>query len=537
MKKSTLALSVVAALGTLGFASNALAIGEIGVGTTATTMVENLDGIGHKLVFPYFTVQGDNATLVNITNTDTVNGKLVKVRFRGATNSDDLFDFQLLLSPGDVWTGSLTQSTAGPALLRTVDTSCTLPVAVKDAAGSQFSTGRVDPTPVNGSPSNETREGYVEVLNMADIPVNTTTGSLYNTIKHVNNTPACNDAILEATLGKDYATYAAATSTTVSTTAGVSGQMANPTGGLTGDWIILNQANTAAWSGSAYAIEAHDGAGASAAGNLVFWPQKFGTPTIPGGLAVVDQSVTADPLLTKSIVAIQQFDLPDLSTPYVIADGTGIGAAVTRADASTALLAVTSIKNQFVTTSDINAVTDWLFSQPTRRYAVAVNYKAATSADNVTATGTAASAIYRPALTSVYYTPGITDVNDRQVCINSLNAPAKDSLFNREEKTPGVSELPFVISPNEPDAPTVFRLCGETAVASINAADSSSPSALSATVVRNNILFGTGYENGWASFDTSNGGLGFPIVGYSFIRASNGAVNYGFAWEHKVIRP
>lgn len=528
MKKSTLALSVAAALGGLGFASNALAIGEIAGATAGSTMTYSADGIGHELVFPYFSVQGDNATLLNITNTDTANGKLVKVRFRGAANSDDLFDFQLLLSPGDVWTGSLTQNAStGVALLKTVDTSCTLPAAVRETAGSQFSTGRVDPTPAKGSPTNETREGYVEVLNMANIPVNTTTGSLYTTIKHVANKAPCDAAVLEAKLGSDYATYAQA----------VAAGMTAPTGGLTGDWIILNQANTAAWSGSAHAIRAELPGGAIAAANLVFWPQKFGDPLLATTTSqLTGQAVTADPIFVNQVVKIQQYDLPDLSTPYVAADGVGANAAAVRANASSALFAVTTIKNQFVSTTDINAVTDFLFSQPTRRYAVAVNYKAASSADNTLAVGTAASAIYRTIGASSYYNAANTDLVNRQVCLNNLSVPAQNSLFNREETTPGVGENPFVISPNDPGAPTVFRLCGETAVASINAASDASPSALSASVVRNNVLFAAGYENGWASFDTFNGGFGLPVLGASFIRASNGLVNYGFAWAHKVTR-
>ncbi len=529
MKKSTLALSVAAALGGFGFVSNALAIGEIGPGTTATALAFNDDGIGHTLVFPYFTVQGDNATLINITNTDTQNGKLVKVRFRGAANSDDLFDFQLLLSPGDVWTGALTQSTAGPALLRTSDKSCTLPLGVMSATGSEFATSRVDPRPAKGTVANQTREGYVEVLNMADIPFNASTTSLFYTIKHRSGAADCSPTILEATLGSDYATHALA----------VAAGMANPTGQLTGDWIILNQANTAAWSGSARALQAR-GQVPNAPANLLFWPQKFGTPLIPGGLTLLNQVVTADPLLSQGTVVIQQFDLPDMSTPYVTTDGVGINAAVVRADNSSLLLAATALSNQFVTGSGIAAVTDYLFSQPTRRYSVAINYSAGASTDgSIPVAGLLASAIYRPAsgLGVGYYTGLNTDPIARQVCVNNITGPGRNSLFDREETTPGIGQNPFVISPNDPGAPTVFSLCGEVAVVSINGISDAVPSALNASVVRSNILLGTGYDTGWMRFDMANGGLGFPIMGSAFMRASNGAVNYGFAWDHKKTRP
>ena len=76
---------------------------------------------------PYFNTQGTNATLLNITNTDTVNGKAMKVRFRGGANSDDVFDFQLYLSPGDVWTANIAAGSTGVSRMLTSDKSCTLP--------------------------------------------------------------------------------------------------------------------------------------------------------------------------------------------------------------------------------------------------------------------------------------------------------------------------------------------------------------------------------------------------------------------------
>jgi hypothetical protein len=506
MKKSTLALSVIAALGGMGFASSALAIGALS-GATATSLVVNPDGIGHQLVIPYFTVQGDNATLINITNTDLVNGKLVKVRFRGAANSDDLFDFQVLMSPGDVWTASLSQdATSKVARLKTVDKTCVLPAFVSDPAGNTFVTSRVDPTPVKGDKANETREGYIEILNMADIPPSAGATDLFPAIKHVKGVAPCTAAVLEAQLGTDVATAAAA----------VGRGLTPPSGGLTSDWIILNQANTAAWSGSATALEARIGA-ARALGNVAFWPQKFGTP-------LLGAAATADPLLVVGAVAgsgnqdMQQYDLPDLSTPYIVGDTT----PVVRAEATAASLAVSSVTNQYVTTTDINSVTDLLFSQPTRRYAVALNY--------VTNTAVRSTAL-------THYSAANTAITNRQICLTTLTSPTSlNLLFDREETTPGTTGTTFVISPNDPVTPTAFRLCGETAVFSINAG--ATTSALSATVNRGDISFAdASFKNGWLRIATPGAAApGLPILGGSFIRASNGSVNYGFLWNHKTTR-
>jgi hypothetical protein len=494
-------------------------------------------GIGHQLVFPYFSAQGDNATLLSITNTDTVNGKLVKVRFRGAANSDDLYDFQVLLSPGDVWTAAVSKdATTGLAQLATTDKSCTLPKSVN----ATFSTGRLDPSATADAKANGTREGYVEVINMGDIDYAYYTGlatttvqatSLYKTVKHVAGVAPCDIAVLQDKLG------AAFTSPFV----GQNG-ITTPTGGLTGDYIILNQANTAAWSGSAVALKA-------ANPQVVFWPQKSGDVTLP-----TTNTYTADPLFTggasgTAIVKPQNFDLPDMSTQY----DTGNATAVAQADDTTGKLAVKSIANQFVTSDDIAAVTDWVFAQPTRRYHVAVNYTAvaedaatsATELNNLGKTGTKAVAVYRDttasdaggasSASSYYMSTNMGfPTGSRTLCLKNIDAPGRNARFDREETTPATAATTdFTISPIIPAATATVYICGEAAVLSINNGGTTTDSALSASVARNDVTFAAGYENGWMRFDSLNGTTGLPILGASFIRMANGAVNYGVSYAHK----
>lgn len=557
MKKSTLALSVAAAIGSFGFIGNAMAIGELNTtSTTATVLERNHAGFGHQLVVPYFSTQSGNVTLLNVANTDTTNGKVIKVRFRGAANSDDLFDFTLLMSPGDVWTASVAQDPAtGLSLLRTADASCAIPSSVKSATGQVFITGRVDPTPAKGSSINETREGYVEIINMADVPptaYNAATtaaakaATLYGTIKHTAGVAACDGTVLASALGTDWASVAAANA------AG----MTNPSGKLTSDWVIMNQTTTAAWSGGAVALQARVAAGgANAFGNLVFWPQKDNAangaaPLLADTAAKLAQKLaTTDPLFVTGAVTIQPFDLPDLSTPYVTLDsGSAIinatyaatQPAIVRADATSTELAVKSITNQFVTNSGIAGVTDMLFSQPTRRYSVAVNYTAGGAASATTdiagGAGTRAAAVYRNSAVSnaqgtgsAYYTSTNAVLSSRQVCVNSIPAP---TFFDREETV--AAGAGFVISPGV--AAAAVPLCGEAAIASINAAGVATGSALNATVVRNDITFGTGFDLGIVTFDTSNGANPLPIIGSTFMRVANGAVNYGFTMPSKVTR-
>lgn len=560
MKKSTLALSVAAALGGLGFVTSSIAmtgavpapVAVVGAAGTsypaavpaANALAINHDGIGHELIIPYFTTQGDNATLIELTNHDLKRGKLVKVRFRGAANSDDLYDFTLAMSPGDVWTAAVSKDAAtGLAKLVSTDASCVLPAAAKS---STFSTGRVDQTLTGDALAAQTREGYVEIINMADIPKSFTgmagiqsddatydaataaakAATLYGTIKHSANVAACDSTVLDGALGADVASVAAA----------LAKGFTPPTGQISGDWVIINQSNTAAWSGQATALQAQN-AGANAAASLVFWPQKFGTPTAAGygvsGAGAATGTYTADPLLINGVVAIQNYDLPDMSTTYV--GDADAAAALTNV---TGKLAVKTLAHQIVTTSDIAAVTDVVFSQPTRRYHVAMNYKAAAATDNnLLTTGALASAVYQPTAGAVY-TPGNTDPINRQVCVVAVNAPGVQALFNREETSPTVGATSFVISPNVPAAATVLQLCGETSVVSINQGGITSPSsALTGSVARSDVTFAAGYEAGWATWDlTTAAAGGLPVIAKTFIRARNGTVNYGFGWPAKVTR-
>lgn len=115
MRKNLLALSIAALVGGAANAAvfdNAGATAHAG-GAPAAALNLTATGVGHILTVPYFTTQGTNKTLLNIINTDTVNGKAVKLRFRGATNSDDIFDITVYLSPGDMWTADIAAAEDG----------------------------------------------------------------------------------------------------------------------------------------------------------------------------------------------------------------------------------------------------------------------------------------------------------------------------------------------------------------------------------------------------------------------------------------
>ena len=483
MRKNLLALSIAAMVGGLSGAANAAVINN--AGTTATALSINPQGVGHILTVPYFSTQGNNKTLLSITNTDTTNGKAVKLRFRGAANSDDIFDITVFLSPGDVWTADVAND-GGISRLLTNDTSCTLPSAQDiKALGGKFKTNRVQ-----GADAAQTREGYVEILNTADIPVPAVlAGSLYTAIKHVNGQAPCTAAVMDQQAND--LTVAAGVDNFA--TRGYS----NPTGGLMANWILVNVDGMASHSGEAVAVRAVNAAGANAAGNIVWFPQTTDAPT-----AGAVNTLTADPLLQSAGFAaeVANYDFPDLSTPYLAAPAAG--APETQAVTLANQLAVRSVVNEYATSNGFS--TDWVFSMPTRRYAVALNYAA-------------------PAATRLLFNAGnATHFNTVNTSLNAAGTlacvtPGAMRGFDREETTQNT----FVISPD-----TAMKLCGETSVLAFN---NTGASVLGSALARNDIK--TKAADGWLSINTANGGAGLPIIGFSALKA-NGA-NLGGTWKHR----
>ena len=88
MKKSTISLAVAATVAT----SAAVYAGQyVNPGKT-----------GQVLLFPFYNADNGNSTGIHITNT-TDSVKAVKVRFLEYKNSDAVLDFNLYMSPKDVF--------------------------------------------------------------------------------------------------------------------------------------------------------------------------------------------------------------------------------------------------------------------------------------------------------------------------------------------------------------------------------------------------------------------------------------------------
>ena len=569
MKKNLVAACATLMAGSLGLAGSALAnsLEDNGVGAVAAGLHSNVNattlavgGIGHSALIPYFNVQAGNATLINLVNNDTFNGKAVKVRFRGASNSDDIYDFQVFMSPGDVWTANISRGADGRAQLTTTDKSCTIPQVINGS----FVTARLNPRLTGDALAAETREGYVEIFNMANIPPNAidTTGgpvgpgagtfgavlatpnALFTTIKHVGGIAPCfsttaGAAALNA-LQNDPANLGAAY------TLGLRGGST----GLYANWTIINVPKSGASSGEAISIEQRVGSTAGPSGNtrINFFPQT-------GAVAATPDLFTADPALrtvagatapdvqngagaafggTVPIVVASNFDLPDLSTPTNPGAITALS-PISRASNLSGQLATRNIINEYITDPAIGAFTDWVFSMPTRRYSVALDYRPAAPAAFIMAYSNLGTSAGNPLRD--FFNATNTSVVGGQICV----ATGGVTYYDREETT--LVGNNFVISPNPPEAG--FRLCGEVSVLTFNAPGGQS--VLGAEIARTDFSTGT-IRDGWANVNvpgptTGGGGLatgnGLPIIGKAFTRAGNGTVsaNFGAAWEHRYTRP
>jgi hypothetical protein len=147
----------------------AMALGVAFASATASgpALAQGADN-GQIVMFPYYTVNGGLQSLFNVTNT-TSRALAVKVRFHEARNSRDVLDFNILMSPYDVWTGWVEPNAQGGATLKTGDDSCTSPV-FDGAVGLPMRKAAYTGSFADGGDDVPERlqEGYVELIVMGE---------------------------------------------------------------------------------------------------------------------------------------------------------------------------------------------------------------------------------------------------------------------------------------------------------------------------------------------------------------------------------
>ena len=281
-----------------------------GVATTAEAVYRNPDGTGMVLIYPYYTINsaGGNAynTYISVTNT-TSQAKVTKVRFREGRTSAEVLDFNLYLSPNDVWVGAIgpyqngTAADTPAALFGNFETSCTypaIPPAGEPFKNTAYTTG-IDALP--GTGLDRTREGYVEIFDMA-----TLTGAFATNVTHTaigTAPPNCTAMRIDLTTS---ATFAANVST--------------PTGGLYGEATLINVTNGSAVGYKADALEAYR-SGQYYADVSTVNPQ-LGASAAPFSLVLANNRAVTDQWLVGRNAVAAVFMHTAVMNDYVLEFGT-----------------------------------------------------------------------------------------------------------------------------------------------------------------------------------------------------------------------
>lgn len=152
--------------------------GAAGIAGTAQAVNLNPDGLGQVLLYPYYTANDGNDTLLSVVNTSS-DAKAVKVRFKEGFNSREVLDFNMYMSAYDVWAAAISMVDGTPTLI-VPDSTCTVPYLYEqnqvDGAGQQpFLPYDYDNDAVqyrlDGGPTGIARaaEGHFEMIEMGTL--------------------------------------------------------------------------------------------------------------------------------------------------------------------------------------------------------------------------------------------------------------------------------------------------------------------------------------------------------------------------------
>ena len=335
-------------------------------------MYLNHQGTGETLIFPFYSTESGNATLINLANA-TLDYKAVKVRVLEAQNSQEVLDFNLYLSPEDHFSFAISATEEGGGQLVTRDNSCTVPAIPADGvafrnskyADDKQETDPADAADFDNTGIGRTQTGYLEIIEMGQLdpdsaPIIDTVGLADPAMTAINAAAAV--------------------------THGVDGEPANcnilvdawsRTDGVDGVWLA--ESRTTDLTGDAEFLPEWSGGGIYGYATLINVPE--GTAVGYDAIAIADH-VAADAsgsdMHYKPGDIRPNFGDSALDTAAIVSVN---GAAITvdflgdypseatqRVQALNATMMASEIYNDYVTDPDIGAETDWLLTFPTRAF-------------------------------------------------------------------------------------------------------------------------------------------------------------------------
>jgi hypothetical protein len=501
------------------------------VGAFAHTVMANpsLATTGDKLLGAIYNTEAGNETYVNIVNT-SASAKAVKFRMREGRGSEDSLDFHVYLSPYDMWTAALTRNSSGQVVLVTNDTSCTAPFVTNnpDTTGAIARTTYI-PSIYGGDAEQRVREGYIEIIEMADFGSDTSRPDDYSdragrssamtgrdiawATKHTAGVPNDCASVRAFNVGAN----------TPQTVAGRG--FGYPKGGLFGNMAVINVGQGTYLT---YEMDALKSGFLRVNGNIFFSQNSLPSSTIT--------QWTADRgLVFEKGGQLNYFDLPDLST-ITLAGGLPTATVNYRTSILTAVgelagkisgvLLAQDVTNEYIVSSVLNASTDWVITFPTKRFHTNYAYDRATGAPTPNSSAMDNS-------TDGYIFPFSSGFNQRlgEAC----DPISFKNIRDREERTQ-VGDIDF--SPGRPEGSSI---CYEMNVVSFNDPVLGVPSRVVGGVdTRSNL--NVDFSEGWASLEfPATDGVGLPVIGFMAYNLVNSAVtdgvlaNYAGTFNHRYL--
>ena len=139
----------------------AAAVGAMLVGSSAMAVELAHGGKGDWLIAPMYMAVGGWNTEFKVINTSTTDSAVAKVVFHAAGNSAELRDFLIYLSPGDVWTGELSEAGGVVTFKSSEESSYTVPAMSNSCQASTGTPGIT--TALNGT-NGIASFGYVNII-------------------------------------------------------------------------------------------------------------------------------------------------------------------------------------------------------------------------------------------------------------------------------------------------------------------------------------------------------------------------------------
>lgn len=448
------------------------------------------DGHGQVLIYPYYTTRAGNQTVISVTN-HSDRHKALFVAFREARNGRQTLTFNVYLAPYDTWstTAFALDENGESANLISGDKSCTYPAFDERILpnGRRYvpfrTVGYIAPLDDAGpNTMDRAREGYVEIFE---------TGTL------VPGSPPA-DAISPNGLGAPvdceelYTGFSSYWRTAPAT------YLTNPTGGLSGEAMVLNvgDGTVMAYSATALADFRTDPSDIPAGSRSSVVSHRAPAENTLG----LDDALN-DPLERFATAVV---DLPSRRLELKYPAERGV-------DAVSAVLAADAADVNYVNDASLGATTDWVINFPTKPYYTDQAIVGATAIKPFTAvyptTGSEASA-------AMYLPYALRDPSGRSVGVSAGSSANLELRYATQV---------IALAPSSGTVNATGRPLGSTLVSRL------APVAASAVK-----------ETGWMSLDllrySENGGqasrslrvaedgtamLGLPMIGFTAINYIN----------------